>query len=101
MPNLSALYKTKKIVKKSPTKLTSSEAGVEFSGKKKLSLQKFVNPRAFLNGWFPEENDARYFDKLERIQKLMMIDTTPDVLQMWGVGNFSRDSCKWFKAPDQ
>lgn len=53
---------------------------------------KPINARAFLAPYFPEETDMRFFNQLERIQKFMIVDTTPEVLQAWGVAAHLRDS---------
>jgi len=34
----------------------------------------------------------RFFNQLERVQKFMIVDTTPEVLQAWGVAANLRDS---------
>lgn len=51
-------------------------------------IAKQLNPRSFLAGVFPDDDDAKSFDKMERIQKLMIVDTTADVVQAWGVGQY-------------
>ena len=81
MPNMQALYKVKK-VKKALAKQPTSDQGFDSIIKKAKSTisPKQINARAFLNGYFPEETDVKYFDQLERIQKLMIIDTNPEVL---------------------
>ena len=104
-PGLSSLYKTKK-VKKSTIKrmatvigdVESTESPSPNNKKGRMNGNKF-NPRAFLNSVFPGDDDSKTFDKMERIQKLMIVDTTPDVMQSWGIipshfKNLSQSSIK-------
>ncbi len=73
-PSLQSLYKTKK-TKKSPLKkvntiVAAQEENTESPSpvsKKKGLMAKINNPRAFLQGVFPGDDDAKAFDKMERI----------------------------------
>lgn len=51
-------------------------------------MAKVVNSRAFLGNTFPGDESASGFDKLDRIQKLMIIDTTADIVDSWETKNY-------------
>lgn len=93
--SLQSLYKQKK-TKRSPTKskgadFESTESPSPINKKGRLGNRQ-VNPRAFLSGVFPGDDDPKTFDKMDRIQKLMIVDTTTDVVQAWGMGHFLKSS---------
>lgn len=75
-PSIKAIYK--KNTKKSPSKKAHKDS------EKKT---KKLDARAFLGSTFPGEESAS-FDKLERIQKLLIVDTTPELVASWGCHQF-------------
>lgn len=55
--------------------------GDTFSKSSKTYKQYFSNV-------FPGDDDPKTFDTIERIQKLVIIDTTKEVINNWGVSHF-------------